>query len=74
MITNLSYLGEEKSPPQTNHGSTIQIYEVKTKIIKTCLREFAIRNNVSHETYRHIIYKSNVLQSSTYDPSDDMTM
>ena len=36
MMTNLGYLEEEESPPQTNHGSRIKIYEVKTKIIKTC--------------------------------------
>ena len=74
MMTNLGYLGEKESSPQTNHGSTIKIYEVKTKMNKTFQREFAIRNNVSHETYRNIIYKSNVSISNMYDPSDNMTM
>ena len=32
------------------------------------------RNNVSQQTCKHIIYKSNVSQSNMYDPSDDMKM
>ena len=32
------------------------------------------RNSLSHETYKHIIYKSNVSQSNIYNPSDDMIM
>ena len=31
MMKNLGYLGEEESPPQTNHGSTIKIYNVKNQ-------------------------------------------
>ena len=31
MMTSLGYLGEEESPPQTNHGSIIKIYEVKPR-------------------------------------------
>ena len=75
MITNLGYLGEEKSPSQTNY-QLIKIYEVKTKIIKTC--KISIGNSVSHETY-NISYISQKYMK-TYKPiiymiqKKDMTM
>ena len=35
MMTDLGYLGEEESFPQTNHGSIVKMHEAKNKIIKT---------------------------------------
>ena len=49
-MTNLGYLREEKNLPlKPIIDQSIKIYDVKTKIIKTC--EFSIENGVSHETY-----------------------
>ena len=50
MMTNLGYLGEEKNLSlKPIMDQSIKIYDVKTKIMKTC--EFSIGNDVSRETY-----------------------
>ena len=55
MMTNLGYLGEEKNLLlKPIMDQSIEIYECKTKIIKTC--EFLIGNNVTHENIISYIY------------------
>ena len=69
MMTNLDYLGEKEiSPSNQLWINQFEIYEFKTKIIRTC--EFSRGNNANHENSISYIVKSNVHETKLIYDND----